>query len=116
MARPKGTKNVYFSSVKQAREAIREKAMELVEGYMSLIQTAQAAEEFQVAAEGYQFLMKHLPKDEEGNALLDAPIDKGATVKTGPTGPTIQIGIALGPQPAQKALPPVNVIDITSDE
>lgn len=98
-----------FSKVKQAREALRERANEILDGYLELIKTAQAAEEFQVAAEGYQFLLKHMPKDEEGNLLLEPPIDKGPGGKTGPVGPTIQIGIALGPRPT---LPPADVIDI----
>src|SRR5256885_583045 len=109
MGRPPGSKTVYFSKVKEAREALRDKAVDLFTGYLTLIQTAQAAEEFQVAAEGYQFLMKHLPKDEAGLTLLDAPVDKQPT-KGGSVGPTIQIGIALGPRPEVKALPPA--IDI----
>lgn len=115
MARPTGSKTVYFSKVKEAREALRDKAVELFTGYMALIQTAQAAEEFQVAAEGYQFLMKHLPKDEAGLTLLDSPVDK-QVVKTGSSGPTIQIGIALGPRPEVKALPPAVDIDLIENE
>lgn len=112
MARPPGSPTVYFSKVKQAREALREKALELFEGYMVLIKDAHAAQEFEVAADGYQFLMKHLPKDEEGLTLLDAPVDK-ITKELGPKGPTIQIGIALGPKVEPRALPP---IDIEVDE
>jgi hypothetical protein len=113
MARPKGSKTVYFSSVKEARDALRAKAMELIDGYMDLITEARAAQELEVAAEGYQFLLKHLPKDEQGITLLDTAVDKVSKEAVGPKGPTIQIGIALGGIKPKELAPAV--IDVEPD-
>jgi hypothetical protein len=101
-----------FSRVREAREAIAAKALELFEGYMKMIKKAEDADQFEVASKGYQFLIEHMPKDEEGRTLIDPSIDKGPTGKVGPVGPQIQIGIALT---TPKALPPVEVIDVTDE-
>jgi hypothetical protein len=115
MARPTGSKTVYFSSVKEAREALRAKAMELIDGYMELISEARASQELEVAAEGYQFLLKHLPKDEAGVSLLDTTVDfAGGKEASGPKGPTIQIGIALGGVKPKELAPAV--IDVEPND
>jgi hypothetical protein len=103
-----------FSRVREAREAIAAKALELFENYMKMIKKAEDADDFEVASKGYQFLIEHMPKDEDGKSILDPSIDhKGPTGKVGPVGPQIQIGIALT---TPKALPPVDVIDVTDDK
>lgn len=117
MSRPKGSKTIYFSTVKEAREALAAKSLELFEQYQTLIKEAIAAQQFKVAQEGLQFLMEHLPKDEDGVRFLDPSVDNNVTGKSGPTGPTIQIGIALAPKPEQKSLPPIpKVIDVDLNE
>lgn len=98
----------YFPKVREAREALRARAMEIFELQMQVAREALAAENFEQANIALQFLLKHMPKDEDGLRLLESDPDKEGG-KQIPAGPTIQIGIALGPQ--KKALP--EVIDIT---
>jgi hypothetical protein len=106
-------KKIYFPKVKEARAVLAAKALEVFEGYMRLIQEAHAAQEFKVAQEGYQFLLTHMPRG-EGDGLIDSDVDNNPTGNNGPTGPTIQIGIALAP-PKPKELAPVEVIDVTDN-
>ena len=102
-----------FPRVREAREALAARALELFELQMQIARDALANGEFEQANKAVQFLMEHMPKDSEGNTLLDPSVDK-VQVKQGPTGPTIQIGIALGSKQI-KALPSVEVIDVTDD-
>lgn len=102
----KGSKRVYFPKVKEAREALAQKALDLFEGYLKLIQEAQAAQKFEVAAKGYEFLMSHMPKDDDGVTMIDSNIDKGPSSGTGEGGLTVQIGIALATPKVKGALPP----------
>ena len=99
----------YFSSVRKAREALRERAMELLDGYISVIKQAAAAGDYETAAKGYQHLLEHMPS-EEGTRMIDVGIDKSQPTEQR-IGPTIQIGIQLGGT-APKALPEA-IIDVT---
>jgi hypothetical protein len=108
-------KRVYFSKVKEAREALASKSIELFDTYMVLIKEALAAQEFDVAQRGLQFLMEHIPKDEDGVTFLDPSIDKSDKTSKGPSGPVIKIGFALGGISPQKELPTA-VIDVTPEE
>lgn len=110
----KGQSPVYFSKVKEARSALAAKALALFEGYEALIKEAIANQEFEVAAQGFQYLLDHMPKDEEGITLLDPSVDK-VQKKVSGGGPTIKIGIAVGGLPNNKELPPA-VIDITPED
>jgi hypothetical protein len=67
-----------------------------------------------------QWLIEHLPKDEQGQGVVDRSADKEPVqIQQGETGPRIQIGIALGGVTAEKPkeLPvaTVEVIDAKSD-
>ncbi len=115
----KGEKRVYFSKVKEAREALAEESVNIVRDYMSFIKDAWASQEFDVANEAFQFLLRHLPKGEDDETVVDPNIDKdvkGGRLKELPAGPTIQIGIALGTPKPKKELAPAEVIDVTDDE
>ncbi len=117
MSTPKKPEKTFFPKVKEAREALAAEAIDLFKSYMRFIQEAHAAEQWEVAQEGYQFLFKHMPKSPEGEGMIDSNVDKDIAGKRqieGPKGPTIQIGIALSPR-EPKALPPVEVIDVTED-
>lgn len=103
----------YFPKVKEAREALAAKALELFDNYMNMIKEAQAAGDYEVANEGYQFLMSHMPKDEDGQTLLEPSVDAKKELAKGSAGPTIQIGIALGSKP--KELPQAHVIEVDPD-
>lgn len=114
MSRPIGSKTVYFSKVKEAREALKDKALDLFEQYQSLIRDAIAAQDFETASKGLQFLMEHMPKDDDGTTLLESSVDKPKVIEN-KGGPTIQIGFSLGGINTPKELPP-SVIDITPAE
>jgi len=112
MSRPIGSKTVYFSKVKEAREALAAKSLELFELYQDIIKKAAETENFEVAAKGVEFLLSHMPKDEDGGTLLEPSVDTKKEAAKGNTGPTIQIGIALGGVGEKKALPPAQIIDV----
>ncbi len=92
MATPEGGN--YFSSVRKAREALRVRAHELLDGYIATIKQAAAAGDYESAMKGYQHLMNHMPP-EEGERMLEMDIDKPKP-QEGYIGPTVQIGIQLG--------------------
>lgn len=101
---------VYFSKVKVARELLRDKADELLKMYLLVIDEARASGDYETAAKSLQWLIDHMA-DEEGNRVIERSVDKQQIViDTKPTGPAIQIGIAVGGV-GQKALPekPVDV-------
>lgn len=110
---------VYFPRVKEAREALRERAIEIYEMQMRIIQEALASKDFETAAKANQFLMTHLPPDEDGVRLLDADID-AKTTGAQSSGPSIQIGFQLGGMTAPpKALPTVTeqpIIDVEPEK
>lgn len=101
----------YFSKVKQAREAIKERAIELVELQFQIIVEAIAKGQLEVAAKANQFLLEHAAEDEEGNRILDMSIDKPKVIE-GYQGPSIQIGLNLGGMNQPKALPKVTEVPI----
>lgn len=107
---PTGPK-VYFSKVKEAREALKERANELIDTQFRIINEAILGKNFEVAAKANQFLLEHLASDDEGVRVLDVSIDK--VVKSdGPSGPMIQIGLSLGGMTQPAALPPLPVITV----
>ena len=114
-ARKNGFAN--FSKVKVARQALRDKAEEILAEYMDTIAQAKSMGDHATAAKMLQWLLEHLPGDEDGSKMIDVGIDKNPTpVQTGPTGPTIQIGIAVGGVPnAGKALPKPEVKAISGE-
>ena len=101
----------HFPKVREAREALKEKALELFEAYLLIIKDAHASGNFEVAAQHMQWLIEHMPKGDDGERVIDESAAKPKSVET-PKGPTIQIGIALSPQ-KPKELPSVEVIDVT---
>lgn len=106
----------FFSKVYQAREALRDKADKILEEYLDVAVQAKEAGDYETAMKTLQWLLEHMPADEGGKALVDTSIDKQKQIdKSGPTGPAIQIGIAIGGVgKAQKALPSVEVVDVTA--
>lgn len=124
----------YFPRVKEAREALKEKALDLFHLQVKLIMDAAIDGNFKAALEANQWLMEHIPA-EEGVRMLDATQDlEPKKDDTKQLGPTIQIGIQLGGvgnpstdgvrdsvrqvggvgvSPTNKALPEATVIDVT---
>ena len=105
-----------FPKVREAREALRARAEEIINLYMQNARQAVAAGEFEAAAKALQYLMDHI-KDEDGGRIVDSSVDKQVAIE-GPKGPTIQIGFALGGVPnSQPTLPPaITITEVKEDE
>lgn len=103
-----------FPKVKEAREALKEKALELFEEYRDMIREAREKGDFETATKHIQWLIEHMPMDEDGNTMVDPSVDKPKP-EAKPTGPSISIGFNLGGIDTPKALPlpEVKVIDVT---
>lgn len=100
----------YFSKVREAREALKAKSMDLYELHWKIINEAISAGDLETASVHTIWLSEHMPL-EDGVSMFDPSIDK-AKKDEGPKGPTIKIGIALGGVTPQKALPPAQVIEV----
>lgn len=105
-----------FSSVRKAREALKARANEILDGYLLLIKQAAAAGDFETAAKAYQHLLDRMP-DEDGESILNVSVDKKQVeVAAGPVGPAVQIGIILGGTGLKLEAPKVQVIEIKKDD
>lgn len=113
---PKIVGGNYFSSVRKAREALRERAFELLDGYIAVIKQAAAAGDYETAAKGYQHLLEHMPP-EDGMRMIELSVDKPVQVERKP-GPSINIGFAIGgiPQTQHPRLQPATIDIISADE
>jgi hypothetical protein len=94
----------YFSSVKKAREALKQRAHEILDGYLATIKQAAASGDYESAIKGYQHIMDHMPA-EDGERLIDISVDKVPLDVKGNGGPQVQIGIAIGGLNGQQQLP-----------
>jgi hypothetical protein len=105
----------YFSKVRIARQLLREKSEEILSEYLDNVAKARDAGQHEVALKALQWLIDHMPADDDGGRLVDQSVDKKQeVVEKGPTGPAIQIGIALGGLGGtQKALPKPNDVIVT---
>lgn len=86
----------FFSRVRIARELLRDRAEDLLEQYLIVIKDAQEKGEHEAALKAIQWLMEHMPAEEDGTKLLDTSIDKNIQPIVQDTRPAIQIGIQLG--------------------
>jgi len=84
-----------FPRVKEAREALREKALEILESYLETVKSAKAKGDDKLVLESLQWLMARIP-EVDGQRMLDASVDAKNQLPQGPTGPTINIGLAVG--------------------
>lgn len=105
----------YFSKVKEAREAIKARAVDLLETYLGIIEEARSKGDFETAMKATQWLIEHMP-NEDGVRVIDSSASKPKEEAKAlqPVGPSIQIGIALTP-PKTPLLAPA-VIDIEPDK
>lgn len=104
------TKRTYFPKVKEAREALRDEAVNILQQYLAVVKAASADGDYEVATKSLQWLMEHMPED-EGTRMLATNVDKQA-VEKGSSAPVIQIGIALGGQQKQLPAPTITAIDL----
>jgi hypothetical protein len=104
----------HMSSVRKAREALRARAEEILESYLTLAAQAAAEKDFETAADILWKLIDH-NEDEDGERIISASSSKPPTnTSSAPTGPAIQIGIALGGLGTQvRELPKAEVIDVS---
>jgi hypothetical protein len=104
-----------FPRVKEAREALQERALSILGLYMTIINKAVQDGNLDVAAEHTRWLLEHMPA-EAGVRLIDPSAAKVKEVSIGPAGPPpIQIGIALGGITSKPALPPA-IIDVEPED
>jgi hypothetical protein len=94
----------HFSSVKKAREALKERANELLDIQIAIIKGAMSKGDYETAAKANQFLMEHIP-DEDGTRMIDQSVDKPKQLEA-KLGPSINIGFAIGGINQPKELPP----------
>ena len=86
-----------FGKSRVARQILRERAEEILTEYMDVIQKAKDNRDFATAAKALQWLIDHMPADEDGIRVVDQSVDKKQEiVDKGPKGPGIQIGIVVG--------------------
>ena len=110
---PRG-KREYFPKVREAREVLRERAIEILETYIAVIGEARKAGDHETATKSLQWLIEHMP-EEDGERMIEGSVDKPKQIE-GNVGPQINIGFALGGLNQPKELPPaVEVIDVTPE-
>jgi len=102
----------YFPKAKIAREELREKATELINLLIENAVEAKAAGEFETAAKSLQWLLEHMPSDDDGTKVIDTSVDKQAKTDSLPKGPNIQIGVAIGGIPQKAELPPATDVEV----
>jgi hypothetical protein len=101
----------HFSSVKKARESLKEKAAEVLQKYLQAIDMAAASGKYEEALKAYQWLLDHVPA-EDGTRIFDSSSDKQLIIDNGPKGPVINIGFAVGSIAEPKVIEASKVIDI----
>lgn len=104
----------YFPRVQEARDSLREKAVELADLYDKAIRSALEHGQYEAAIKAIQWGLEHMPKSDDGQTVIDPSVDKVKTEK-GPTGPTINIGLALNPAISHPALPPAIEAETVDD-
>lgn len=92
-----------LSKVKAAREVLKERALDLLNKYESIIDKAIEKGDFETAAEHVRWLLEHTGH-EDGERIIDPSAAKVKEVAQGPVGPQIHIGIALSGSHQSKQL------------
>lgn len=105
-----------FSAVRKAREAMKERAEEIIRLYFETWKQALAAGDYETAQKCASDLAKHIPKDEDGNTVFDTDVDKKMEIKETKQGPAIQIGVAIGGLNRQLPEATVQIIEIKNDD
>ena len=105
------SKRPAFPKIREAREALQRRALEITNLYIQNAKQAMKKGQHDVAQSSFEYLLDHMPKDKEGSVILGPSVDK-AEGDGGSKGPVIQIGFKLGGVADTKALPEA-VIDVT---
>lgn len=106
----------HFPKIREAKEALTSRALDVLDKYMENASIAQQHGDYIVAKDTYEFLLAHMPLDTDGEPLLAPSVDKAKPdVKSGNIGPQINIGFQLGGVAAPKTLPlPPSIVDVTA--
>jgi hypothetical protein len=106
----------FFSKVTVARQLLRDKAEDILKEYLDIAAQAKAAGDYESAYKALQWLIDHMPKEGDGEALVGRSADKEAPQlpSSGDSKPRIMIGIQVGG--AQKALPTATIVEADEDE
>ena len=97
-----------FPKVKEARDAARARALEILDDFQSTIKLAVAAGDYEAAMSSFKWLLEHMPADEDGTKVIDTSVDNRKQVE-GPVGPQINLGFqisGLGAQPQVAVVEP----------
>jgi hypothetical protein len=96
----------YFSKVAVARALLREKAEDILQQYLRVVDEARVSGDYETAAKSLQWLIEHMPNDDDGAPMVQVSVDKKVqAVEKGNSGPSISIGIAVGGLGPQRSLP-----------
>lgn len=95
----------HFSKVREARDAIRDEAVNLLTIYKKNVEAALQAGDYKTVQDSIEWLFLHMPPDEDGNKVVDQDLDK-PKADSGKSGPTINLGFAIGGLGVQKELLP----------
>ena len=96
MGLPLKEQRVFFTKVKVARDLLRERADVLLQQYLNIVDMATAAGDYETAAKAMQWLMDHMPAEDDGTRIVDVSVDKKQQQVQPQALPQIQIGIAVG--------------------
>ena len=86
----------FFTKVRVARELLKEKSEDILKEYLDVVQQAKVAGDYESAYKALQWLIEHMPADDDGSRLVEQSVDKKQEASQQQTGPAIQIGIAVG--------------------
>lgn len=104
-----------FSTLKLARELLRQRATEFIDKYMQIVEEARVAGDYESAYRALQWLIDHVPADADGERMVERSTDKDPSGggNEGSGGPQISVGIMLGGlTPQVKQLPEAKVINV----
>lgn len=111
---------ILFKKVHAAREALRERAEELISEYIDIAKQAKASGDYESAYKALQWLIDHIPAEEDGTRVVDRSQDKIAiTDGSRSNGPQINVGIMVGGVGGKKKELPMitaQVIDVKPDK
>lgn len=83
------------SKVKKVKQILKDHAEEIYQEHRQTIQLAVAAGQYEAAIKAQQYLLDHMPADEDGETVLSPSVDK-QKIDSGHKGPVIQIGLQIG--------------------
>lgn len=107
----------YFPKVREARAKLLEQADKLIAKYWDLINAAEEAGQFDVAMKHVQWLIEHT-RDDDGKTIVSSSVDKEeGDGRKGKSGPTINLGFAIGGIPGTNRIAELNpvVIDVKDE-